>query len=611
MSVAINKKSVTELAITAEETLKNAINQGSVTDYIKGYYDYEKAILYYEGVGKSKEALKLLERLETILQIVIDNGQPDAPYYDKLGPFFILYSRHFKARILEQLNIDLREATASRVAALDFALGLEWIEQVINIMIDLLIEDYLDHCLRYLKFTTEKKETLIDEIAIQIKEFETKKFFWQRKKDPRKTAESIYNSFLLLLGMMVDRYNKGQSLLSDGLKILRELKQVTKADLEYIDQRLMALEAKIRSTKAEEIDDANVSHVESQIIPHTLLDNPKLEELKELLRKFVKNKGLDFDVAVGTIPVLGANPAGSPHYAIIGQTGVGKTTLTKQILKENIRIQDCAVIVFDHHFEYADIADNIIQIGGERREEATAYFGVEEIGDTFKKASQFIQEQQSMFAKEGSDPAQLATKIKQYEAETRPTINKFIIETIEGLIDKEYQSVFPIYPGEITIFWVVMDEADIATLIVSTFIKHILHGAINEELPSRTILVTEEAQRLSDDKWIRNVASEGRKFGLFLISISQSPEFNPWVVSNSQIAVFRLRKINTDSAISDIFTPDAKAMIPNLEIGEYLSYHRDKRGWMLSYNPEALSPIHAQRTLEMKIEQLKEIMKSK
>ena len=50
------------------------------------------------------------------------------------------------------------------------------------------------------------------------------------------------------------------------------------------------------------------------------------------------------------------NPAGSPHLSVIGQTGVGKTTLTKQILKENIRVQNaaryCCIIAFCHTSHY-------------------------------------------------------------------------------------------------------------------------------------------------------------------------------------------------------------------------------------------------------------------
>lgn len=594
--------------MAAEEMLRNGISQGNASDFINGYSEYEQAILLYEGVGKVKESRKLLSRLEKILGVVIDRGDPEAPYYSKLGPFFILYARHFQARILEMLNIDLTGATASRVAALDFAIGVEWIEQVLNIMVDLLIEGYVEHCLRYLKFTKDKREELIEEIAQQIEETQEEQSWWSKKPDPNKTAKVIYQSFLHLLGLMVERYNKGSSFLIDGSGVLSKLRTAVKSDFDYLDQRLMALEANIRASQSDEVNKPTESHVKSKIIPYTIMDDPKFRQLEDLLQGFLKHKGFNLNVAVGEIPILGANPAGSPHLSIIGQTGVGKTTLTKHVLRENIRVQDAAVVVFDHHFEYADLADHIIQIGGEQRSETTRYFGVDEIGETFREAQKFIQDQQKVFSAEGAKPEDLANKIQEYEEQTRPTITRFIVDTVEGLLNREEESVAPIAAGETIIYWIVMDDAWVATTIVSTIIKHVLQMAIHERLPPKTICVTEEAQRLSGDSWVRNVSSEGRKFGLFLISISQVPEFDPVVVSNSELALFRLRRIDKDSPIYELFTGDAKSMVSQLETGEYLAYHKAKRSWALSYNPEALSPIHAKETINSKADQLKELL---
>ncbi|MCH8905547.1 MAG: ATP-binding protein [Candidatus Heimdallarchaeota archaeon] len=606
MSQSNSNLTMTEQAEHAEGLLRVGISQGSPTDFINGFLEYEKVITFYEGIGKTKDARKLLARLEKILGVVIDNGDPEAPYYSKLGPFFILYAHHFHARILEILNLDLTTATKSRVAALDYAIGVEWIEQVLNIMVDLLIEGYVDHCVRYLKFTKDRREELIEEIAIQIEEIQESESrgWFSKKQDPDKAAVIIYESFLRLLGLMMDRYNKVTSFLEDGLAVLSKLKHAVNSNLDYLDQRLIALEANIKGAQTEEIGSSTISHVKSRIIPHTIMDDPKLAELEKLLNNFVSKKSLDLDVAVGEIPILGANPAGSPHLSIIGQTGVGKTTLAKQVLKENIRAQNSAVIVFDHHFEYQDIADHIIQIGGERTPDATKYYPVEEIGDTFKQAQKFIQDQQKTFSAEGADAADLVAKIKEFEEKTRPTVSRFVVDTIEALISREEETMLPIESQKIITFWVIMDDAWMATTVISTIIKYILQMAIHDRLPPKTIMVTEEAQRLAGDQWIRNVTSEGRKFGLNLISISQVPEFDPWVVANSELILFRLRRFDEDSPIAELFSPDARTMVTQLETGEYLNYNRDRRSWVLSYNPESLTPLHAKQTINSKVEQL-------
>lgn len=599
-----------EKAVDAEEMLKEAIANGNPANFIKGYQNYEEVILYFEGVGKEKDAKRLLGRLEKILQVVIDKGDPEAPYFSKLGPFFILYSYHFKAKILESLNLDLGEAVKSRVGALDYAIGVEWIEQVLNIMVDLLIEGYVDFCLRYLKFTKNKKDELIEEIVEQIIEYaEGDKFHKKKKKfDARQVGVDIYESFLHLLGLMVERYNEGTQFLNDGLGVMRNLRRYADVDFEYLDRRLMALEAHIRGFSQDVVDTSDQSHVKSRIIPHTIMDSPDLGDLEDLMKKYVKKSNLDIPVSIGEIPILGANPAGSPHLAVIGQTGVGKTTLTKQVLKENKRVQGATVFVFDHHLEYGDIADQIIQIGGEQQPESTAYFSVEEIDAIYMQAQEFIRNQQVVFSQEGTSPEDLAEKMRTIEEDTRPGVIKFVIDTIESLLDKEEKTLLPVDSGDTIVFWIFSEEPYISTTVVSTMLKHILHMAIQNKIKEKAIIVTEEAQRLAHDEWIKNLTSEGRKFGLFLVAISQVPEFNPWVVANSELAMFKLkRKFDPDSDLEHLFPEKIKSFIPTLETGEYLSYHRDLRSWVFSFNPESLSPVHAEKTLKNKINQLKSI----
>ncbi len=604
-------KTYEERAYEAEEKLKKAIADGDVPGFLDGYDEYERVILHFEGVGKTKESRVLLSRLQKILDVVIEKGDQEAEYYSKLGPWFILFSYHFKAKILESLNIDLLNAVKARVGALDFALGVEWIEQVLNIMMDLLIEGYVDVGLRYLKFTKNKKDELIQEIVDQIIEYdESGKFHRKKKKqEVHKIAENIYNAFLHLLGLMIERNNDGSSFLDDGLRVLRQLKKHADVSFEYLEARLMALEAHIRGYQLDQIDTSEQSHVKSRIIPHTILDSPDIPVLEKLMQSYIKKNGLDIPVSLETVPIIGANPAGSPHLSIVGQTGVGKTTLTKQILKENKRVHGATVFIFDHHLEYADIADQIIQIGGEEREEATVYFGVEEIDAIYSQSQEFIRSQQVTFSKEDFSADDLATKMRTIEEETRPGVIKFVEDTIESLLDSEEETVLPTDTGDTVVFWIVSEEPYISTKIISTLIKRVLHMAIQNKIKEKTILVTEEAQRLKGDQWIRNLTSEGRKFGLFLISISQVPEFDPWVVSNSEVILFKLRrKFSHDSDLDHLFDDKIRRFIPNLDVGEYLTYHRDLRSWVFSYNPESLSPVHAKQALESKIEQLRKLL---
>ncbi len=601
-----------EKAKEAEEILKRAIARGLPTEFIDGFVEYEKAILYFESVGKRKEALSLARRLIKIMEIVDEKGNRDAPKFAKLGPFFIFYANQFKARVLERLNTDLTEATAARVKALELAVGVEAIEQILLIMVNLLLEDHLDFGIRYLEYAREKKEELIEQIAKQIQESRTNLFSKVFAGNPVKSATKIYKEFLELLALMLERRERGVSFYGDAMKIVKHIRPFVSFDFSYLEERLLALEAKIRASRQDIVDLPEISHVKSKIMPHTILDDPGLKELEELIRKYLKKKGYhDIGCKVSYTPVLGANPAGPPHLAIVGQTGSGKTTFARHVILENKRIQETATVIVDHHFEYADIADHIVQFGGEERPETTLYYPLEELGETFKQAREFMQQQQQLFSQKGMSPEDLAAKMKTFEEQTRPMVRNFVIDAIEAILDKDEEKIFPIKKNEeppIIVIWAQVGETETSTTIIETIVKRLLQMAIEGRLQRKTILVNEEAQRLSGSQWVRGISSEGRKFGLFQISISQLPEFDPWVLSNSEVAIFRLRRLDQSSPLADLLTPEIKRLITELEIGEYLSYDRERRQWFVGYNPEALTPMHAKTALDNKINRLKAIL---
>ncbi len=610
--VSTYQENMREKAKQAEERIKRAIARGLPSEFIDGFLDYEQAILYFESVGKRAEALSLGRRLVRIMEVVDEKGDRDAPKFAKLGPFFILFANQFKARILERLNADLTEATAARVKALELAEGVEAIEQILQIMVNLLLEDHLDFGIRYLEYAREKKDELISEIRVQIDE--TKKGLFSKlfSGDSTKVATKIYLDFLSLLALMLERRERGLGFYSDAIRVLRNLRPYVSFDFSYLEERLLALEAKIRASSQDIVDLPEISHVPSRIIPHTILDDPKIKVLEDLIRKYLKARNYHgIDCKVSYTPVLGANPAGPPHLAVVGQTGSGKTTFARHVIKENRRIQQTATIIFDHHFEYADIADHIVQFGGEEQEEASLYYPLEELGETFEQAREFMQQQQQLFAQKGMNPEDLAAKMKTFQEQTRPMVRNFIIDAVEAVLEKDEDKIFPIGNTEeppVIAIWVQLGDTETANIVIETIMKHLLQTAIEGRLKQKTILVNEEAQRLAGSQWVRSISSEGRKFGLFQISISQLPEFDPWVLSNSEVAIFRLRRLDQASPLADLLTPEIKRLITELEIGEYLSYDREKRKWFLGYNPESLTPMHAKTALENKIARLRKIV---
>ncbi len=93
-----------------------------------------------------------------------------------------------------------------------------------------------------------------------------------------------------------------------------------------------------------------------------------------------------------------------------------------------------------------------------------------------------------------------------------------------------------------------------------------------------------------------------------MTSVTQSFEFNKSVLNNSELIIFKSHKIDKDSQVYDLFTDNAKILLSELEVGEYLSYNRDKKRWVLSYNLRSLTALHAKTTIKNKIKRLEKLI---
>ena len=186
-------------------------------------------------------------------------------------------------------------------------------------------------------------------------------------------------------------------------------------------------------------------------------------------------------------------------------------------------------------------------------------------------------------------------------------ICSFTEDVVDKIVQTDKNNIMPIKKGEILVYQINMDNDKINQRIIAFFMKKILDLAKHKALPNKTIIVPEEAQKISNTAF-EDIASEGRKFGLYLTSVTQSFEFNKSVLNNSELIIFKSHKIDKDSQVYDLFTDNAKILLSELEVGEYLSYNRDKKRWVLSYNPESLTALHAKTTIKNKIKRLEKLI---
>ena len=208
----MNEKSMLELSISADENLRSSIESANFANFIKSYDSYEEVIHYFEGVGKHTESREFLSRLLTILNQLVESKDEDAKKYDKFGNEFVVFAHHFKAKILETLDLDLDIALSERKNAFEKTTGIYKLEQLSYFMINLIITDNFILLASMLSHLEKSKEDYLDSIYDEICDFQDYSDWLDKKLDPEKIAEQIYDNFAVLLASLADLSNEIKSI---------------------------------------------------------------------------------------------------------------------------------------------------------------------------------------------------------------------------------------------------------------------------------------------------------------------------------------------------------------------------------------------------------------
>ena len=252
------------------------------------------------------------------------------------------------------------------------------------------------------------------------------------------------------------------------------------------------------------------------------------------------------------IPKIGDTGFGmqAVHIALIGKTGSGKTTYTKRLIKHN----NMTTLIIDRHWEYADIADKVVQFSSIKKEGADVFIS--------------------------TDNTMLNFRVTELDYNKGLFITK---DSITKEISDNADDIFPKKEGEVIVYWLDSPSRIVNDLIAGEIVKHIMESAFNKTLPGRTVLVNEEAHRLSGNEWIRSIAAEGRKFDVFLISTSQTPMWDPMVLGNSDLLIFRLLPRDVDKLVGRVLEKSHKKLIYDLRVGEFLTRSSEVDTWFIGY----------------------------
>ena len=308
-----------------------------------------------------------------------------------------------------------------------------------------------------------------------------------------------------------------------------------------------------------------------------------------------------------------ANPILSRHLAILAMTGAGKSN-TVSVLIDQMLGYDVPVFVFDMHGEYvgADFPNGEVNVI--RPKINPIYMSFHEIKKLVNIPSNgYIQERHFRRAfKEAremvSDGTAHTNNFLQmiYDILERDSLeegsDKQIVDVMNKIDDSmdRYSNIFDnnigniltsIKIGHANVLDLSQSDESIANVLVSHIMRNALqmrknavHGKDKKTLDFPVFFVLEEAHILAPNKrdsdskrWIQRVAREGRKFGLGLCLVSQSPKTVDHDALSQMNNMIILRLVEPEDqrhvqSASESLSQDLINQLPSLNVGEAIVF---------------------------------------
>jgi hypothetical protein len=305
-----------------------------------------------------------------------------------------------------------------------------------------------------------------------------------------------------------------------------------------------------------------------------------------------------------------ANPILSRHLAILAMTGAGKSN-TVSVLIDQMLGYNIPVFVFDMHGEYkgAEFPNGDVNVIRPKINPrymtfneikklvnipSNAYLQERYFRKAFKKAKKQIEDgvaQENNFLQLMYDILEIDSLDENADKRIIDVMNK-----IDDSMDK-YSNLFDQYVGNILSSIKkanvnVLDLSQVDEAVASVLVSHILRNSLKrskkaahsgnkeELLDSSIFFILEEAhilapqKRDSDSKrWIQRVAREGRKFGLGLCLVSQSPKTVDHDALSQMNNMIILRLVEPEDqrhvqSASESLSQDLINQLPSLNVGE-------------------------------------------
>ncbi|MBE6499620.1 MAG: ATP-binding protein [Methanobrevibacter thaueri] len=404
-----------------------------------------------------------------------------------------------------------------------------------------------------------------------------------------------------ILGM-VENLVRGNDALNVDINDFKAIQKISKLGIEdnYIKGKIKIL------------GDANnnLKLPRTPVTPGTEIKPADEKTLKEIFK--VKNP-----IKLGTLVNqeeinvnVDANPILSRHMAILAMTGAGKSN-TVSVLIDQLLSYNIPIFVFDMHGEYkgAKFPNGEVNIiKPQINPRYMTFYEIKKLVNIpnnaylqerhFRKAFKTARKQIEDGIAHENNFLQLIYDILEEESKDEKADPRIIdvMNKIDDSMDK-YSNLFNQYAGNILSNIKkgqvnVLDLSQVDESVASVLVSHILRNSLKrsklaankdnkEELLNNSVFyILEEAhilapqKRDSDSKrWIQRVAREGRKFGLGLCLVSQSPKTVDHDALSQMNNMIILRLVEPEDqrhvqSASESLSQDLINQLPSLNVGE-------------------------------------------
>ncbi|MBE6497380.1 MAG: ATP-binding protein [Methanobrevibacter sp.] len=401
---------------------------------------------------------------------------------------------------------------------------------------------------------------------------------------------------------MIENLIRGNDALNVDINDFKAIQKISKIG---VDENYIRGKVKILG----DVND-NLKLPRTPVLPGTEIRLADKDILKEIFK--VRNP-LKLGTLVNQSDVevnVDANPILSRHLAILAMTGAGKSN-TVSVLIDQLLSYSVPVFVFDMHGEYKNATfpnGNVNVINPKINPHYMEFHEIKRLVNI--PSNGYIQERHFRRAfKEAktmlSDGRASSNNFLQimydilYEKSLEEGSDKQIVDVMNKIDDSmdRYSKLFDKNASNILSnikagYVNVLDLSQVDEFVASVLVSHILRNSLQRSknaahsddkkalLDNSVFFILEEAhilapnKRESDSKrWIQRVAREGRKFGLGLCLVSQSPKTVDHDALSQMNNMIILRLVEPEDqrhvqSASESLSQDLVNQLPSLNVGE-------------------------------------------